>query len=204
MRRRQYLLLVALAVVSGLVGGALSSRVFLAKPAAAQDSPPPIDDMLKEAVKELILYTKVISAEGFRLVKDGKEFGRFAVSSNGVPELVLLDKNGSERVILKIGAGLSAGLDLGGKPSSGHRTGLYVSSDGSPGLYLCGKDSFIPRIKIGMLSDSMPAITLYDEKFKPRATLGRVELKSTSTGAVRSEYSLVLFDKDGEVIWSAR
>jgi hypothetical protein len=208
MKRRQYLFVVALAVVAGLVGGALYNRVFVAEPAVAQDSPAPIgdiDEMLKDAVKELLLYKKVISAEGFRLVKDGKEFGRFAVSPNGIPELLLFDKNGNERVVLKVEQGLGAELALGGKPGSGHRAGIYTLSDGNSGLYLCGKDSLIPRIKLWMSSGGVPTLALYDGNFKPRVTLGNAELEGASVGAVRnrSEYSLVLFDKDGTLVWSA-
>ena len=205
MNRRQYLLLVALTVVAGLIGGAVSNRMFMARTAVAQNNAVPIEEKLKEAVKELLLYKKVISAEGFRLVKDGKEFGRFAVSPDGIPELVLLDKNGSEGVVLKVGPGLGAGLDLGSKPGSGHRAGLYVSSDGNSGLYLCDKDSFGPRVKLSTLSSGMPALTLYDEKFKPRVMLGSTEFKGISTAAIRnrSKYSLALFDKDDRVIWSA-
>ena len=52
---------------------------------------------------------------------------------------------------------------------------------------------------------SGPSLALRDENQKARAVLGHTELEATVTGAVeqRPASSLVLFDKDGKVIWKA-
>lgn len=48
-------------------------------------------------------------------------------------------------------------------------------------------------------------ITLYDKDFKPRAVIGVTTLENPRTGVKeqRPSSSLVLFDKDGKVIWKA-
>lgn len=53
--------------------------------------------------------------------------------------------------------------------------------------------------------DGSPVVLLGDENGKPRAVLGHVDLVGTSEGRVekRPASSLVLFDKDGKVLWKA-
>lgn len=51
-----------------------------------------------------------------------------------------------------------------------------------------------------------PVLVLHDdEKGKMRAALGAISTEGTRTGTVekRPESSLVLFDKDGKVLWKA-
>ena len=58
MKRRQYLLLVALTVVTGLIGGAVSNWLFMARTAEAQETKK---------------HEKVVKAEAFLLVnKEGR------------------------------------------------------------------------------------------------------------------------------------
>jgi hypothetical protein len=49
-----------------------------------------------------------------------------------------------------------------------------------------------------------PSLVLHDENEKTRAVLGHTALEATATGTVeqRPTSSLVLFDRDGKVIWS--
>jgi len=52
---------------------------------------------------------------------------------------------------------------------------------------------------------SGPSLVLRDENSKDRAALGHTALEGTATGTVeqRPASSLVLFDRDGKVIWKA-
>lgn len=61
------------------------------------------------------------------------------------------------------------------------------------------------RAGLSVLSDGSPALTLYDAQKKERAVLGVTELEAVRTGVTerRPESSLVLFDKDGKVLWNA-
>jgi len=60
------------------------------------------------------------------------------------------------------------------------------------------------RARLWLDSDGVD-LSLYDNKGNIRATLGRTSIETTRTGAVtkRAESSLVLFDKNGKVLWSA-
>ncbi len=118
MKRKQYLLLVALTVVAGLIGGAVSNCVFVTRSAIAQETE---------------YHKKVVTAEEFRLVdksgnvyavlgKKVKEPIRFSEEFQLSPVsscLWLYDKDGNERANFsvvdynKFGLGPGAKLRLG-------------------------------------------------------------------------------------------
>jgi len=58
---------------------------------------------------------------------------------------------------------------------------------------------------MGMTEDSVPALELMDRDGNLRAALGATSLHAVRTDEVRMrpESSLVLFDKDGKVMWKA-
>ena len=70
------------------------------------------------------------------------------------------------------------------------------------GLHLRDRDGK-SRLRLALSGDGSPALELRDKGAQPRAVLGRVDVERTKTGALeqRAESSLVLFDKDGKVIW---
>ena len=76
MNRKQYLLLVVLAIIAGFIGGALSGRIFTAR--------------------ETKGYEKVVSAEQFRLVDEkGDLIARTGtIGARTEPSLILYDKDG--------------------------------------------------------------------------------------------------------------
>lgn len=79
MNRKEYVLMLTLAVLAGLVGGVVSSRFFMGEPVFAQKTPQ---------------HPKVISAEEFRLVdKDGKERAKLGLVDE-YPVILLLNKVG--------------------------------------------------------------------------------------------------------------
>jgi hypothetical protein len=91
-------------------------------------------------------------------------------------------------------------LDTAGK----FRAGLGVGSDGTVGLSLldaAGKT----RAVFAMFSDGTPGMYLQDEAGKTRAALGSVSVLANTTGekTIRAESSLLLFDKDGRLMWQA-
>lgn len=89
MKRRDYLLLVAISVIAGLFGGILSNRAFTGKPAFAQ---------------ETLLHETVVTAGEFRLVaKGGKPIAALSTSpESGEPFLVLYGKDGKYRALLEL------------------------------------------------------------------------------------------------------
>ncbi len=91
----------------------------------------------------------------------------------GTPTLTLYDQNGKVRAVL----------------------------DGTPDLSLYGQNG---KGRASLSVDtSGPSLVLGDENQKARAVLGHTALEATATGTVeqRPASSLVLFDRDGKVIW---
>lgn len=94
-------------------------------------------------------------------------------------------------------------LDLSGKDRKATaelrpaHLGLWYAHSREPG-------SQEPRIELDV-DDTGSRLTLYDKErgMKPRAVLGSTSLTLIKTGTIqnRSESSLVLFDKEGKVIW---
>lgn len=214
MNRRQYLLLVVLTVVAGLVGGAVSNRVFVAKIALAQEDTQedkavdrPFDlskylEGLTPLDKDKKQHEKVIIAQEFRLVdKDGKTLGRFGLSEVGGPRLVLSDENGLPRAMLSLSSGNPV-LSLHGKDTDVSIAAGVLSE--APWMVLVDRDG-TPRACLRLQPDGSPSLHLCDKGGKIRAALGTTDLEITQTGEARrrAASSLVLFDKDGKVMWSA-
>jgi hypothetical protein len=83
------------------------------------------------------------------------------------------------------------------------RLKLAVSPDGTSTIEL--RDA--PGAPLATLSveGGAPKLTLTDKQGNTRAVLGHSQLEATKTGAVvqRPASSLVLFDKDGKVLFKA-
>lgn len=120
MNRKQYLLLVALTVVSGLIGGAVSNRVFMARSAVAQSNNvlevemlrivdengmPKISFMIEDGEPKMVFIGKECRAGAHLSIQNGNvslalkdDNGRFAIL--GVAELGFMDQNGKVRLAL--------------------------------------------------------------------------------------------------------
>ena len=109
----------------------------------------------------------------------GKTRAGLMVSDDGSPSLMLLDETGKARAMLVVDHD-GVGIALGGER---------------------GKQ----RALLGVSSDSGPVLQLRDDKGWVRAALGAYSLMTPDTGEVvkRAESSLVLFDKEGKVLWQA-
>lgn len=68
MSRKEYWLMIALTTAAGLMGGVVSSLIFVGKPVFAQKIPQP---------------TKVITAEGFHLMGEGKGRALLGIRPDG-------------------------------------------------------------------------------------------------------------------------
>jgi hypothetical protein len=108
--------------------------------------------------------------------------GALMVGSDGLPNLWLYDGSAKGRL----------------------RAALSVGSDGQPSLEFYDAKGEL-RAALGTDSGGRPSLGLADEQGKPRAVLGALALKTIGTGATeqRAESSLVLFDKEGKVLWHA-
>jgi hypothetical protein len=121
MNQKQFALFGAVAVMTGLAGGAVSSWLLTGKPAFAQKTTP---------------HEKVIQAEKFELVdKEGHEHGSLAISPDGNPAFVLYDVDHHSRVVLDLMANGNARLFLSDQEGK-IRSVLGLQIDGSPFLHL--------------------------------------------------------------------
>jgi hypothetical protein len=84
------------------------------------------------------------------------------------------------------------------------RIGLAVATQGSGGLVLYG-DRNTARASLGLGTDWSPYLVLLDDKGSLRTALGQSEaLPSALRKALRpADYSLVLLNAKGEMLWSA-
>ncbi len=151
-----------------------------------------------------ILATLGTEASGTSLSvydQNGKPRAGLSVIADGAPVLVLFDQNGKDRAGLVLGADGTpalALLDQNGK----RRAVLSTLVDGRPGLLLADQNEK-GRLLLGV-DTSGPSLVLRDEN-QNRAMLGHAALEGKTAGTVeqRPASSLVLFDKDGTVIWKA-
>jgi len=136
----------------------------------------------------LFLSSGTASA-GLRVGADGLAI--LAMSEHGEPRVVLGNHKNSPEVLL---------IDKSNKV----RVKLEIEGDGEPRLALYD-GARQPRVAVGTQSDGGPGVVLLDENGRLRAALGSSWLEQRNTGAVeeRPDSSLVLFDKDGKVIWQA-
>jgi hypothetical protein len=81
---------------------------------------------------------------------------------------------------------------------------LGVTRDGEAGLDLAARDKTL-RASFRIDSDGLPALRLRDERQKTRAALGHIDLEDPQSGSVekRSAASMVLFNKEGKIMWRA-
>ena len=195
MKRKQYLLLVVLTVVAGLIGGAVSNWILMARAAVAQEVP------------------TVIKAKQFRLVDDlgniHSIWGLSAGNANGT--INFYDKNGKIRSTLNDGGiGLHDENEI--MRMSVSSSGLLISDKNDKSRVAVTEDriSFQDknkklRVIMGIDSDDTPQFKLYDEHESLRAALGSTTIEITATGESRkpAEVALILYDKDGKVMWKA-
>ena len=108
--------------------------------------------------------------------------------SNGSPTLELQDATGDDQAGPQFATLDGSGLLI--------HTGL---------AYLRGTKGKKLRAHLGLNEQGNAALTLWDKNKKSRAVLGATSLQTIKTEEVtmRPESSLVLFDKDGKVMWQA-
>jgi hypothetical protein len=225
MSKKQYSLLVIMAVVAGLAGGVVSSQFVSGQTVFAEKETKP---------------QKVVEAEELRLVdKKGEIHATFKVNNEtGTAELRLVDsKDGGSlslmpglvwlqnrentiRRYISIGSGfhqikegygiVELGVDgLRLFDRSGTGSEVWLNKEGS--LHLTGQAPMLNVQRSGTKSGIeatflgyKPTLSLYENDVR-RAVVGTIELRFEPTGEMRRRpvSSLVLFGADGKVIWKA-
>ncbi len=186
MNRKQYVLIVALSVVAGLVGGVVSSWFFVGTPVFAQKTPQ---------------VAEVIRAKRFEVVdKKGQPRAALSVTEAGEPSLRLRDKKGQIRATLYLPDTGGPSFSLGDKNGQ-LRAGLFLTDNGEPFLRLGDKNG---QPRAALFSDTEgPSLQLQDKNGRIRAVLGHIELEKLRTGTIikKPASSLILFRENGKIIW---
>lgn len=179
MGKKPYVVMLILALIAGVIGGALSSKIF----------------WRQEGTPEDLELRKVIVANEIHLVdQDGRDRWVLALSKEGEPSVTFVNKNGW--------APMAIGINRNGFPF--FNMVLEPHKRGGPTLTLM--DSRMKdRAVLGLWEDGEPYLTLLDTNGQARATLGSTDLKDPLSGSRerRPCSSLVLFDENGKIIWSA-
>jgi hypothetical protein len=228
MSNRQYIFMLIMALIGGVIGGTLSSKVFVDTQVFAQDKN----------------KKKIIEAEEFHLVdKSNRIWAKltaedplfakmggtiisgayFVIYGAQVDEsgVIKRDKDGKAfpdsktkitlntciyPIISVTDSKYDSFTSLSASPTKPYlRMGMkqigYVNLDGgiNPSLTFAEEDNWI-RTYLGY-----DGLEFSDEKHLTHAVLGSTELKNTRTGSIekRPISSLVLFNDDGKVIWSS-
>lgn len=179
MGKRPYVFMLILALVAGVIGGALSSKILWRQEETPEDS----------AMK------KVIVANEIDLVDEhGKARWVLTFSKDGEPSVTFVNKEGW--------APMAMGVNRNGFPF--FNMVLQPRKGGGPSLTLMD-GRMKNRAVLGLWEDGEPYLTLLDRNGQVRATLGSTVLRDSLTGSRvrRPSSSLVLFDEDGKIIWSA-
>ena len=179
MNRKQFLLTLSVALISGLLGGALSVWFLMPPSVLAQDEP----------------EKQTIEAERF-VLKDaqGRMRAELTMLPSQAPVLWFYDVAG-EKVTTLVEGGIMF-------DNPGSSTSSMFYSDGAS-IKDSEEELFFFPGSIMVLGDT-PTITITDDEgFK--AVLGITDTVNTRTGTTNqtSAASLILFGKDKKVIWSA-
>ncbi len=128
---------------------------------------------------------------------DGKDHATLSLAPGGATGLIFHDQDGKQRAALGVLPNNASGLSLFDKGGS-HRVALSVVPDGSPRLELFDAGGG-RRANLALSTEGLPALQLED-KGQPRAVLGA---GSEGKRKASTPSSLLLFDKDGSVIFQA-
>ena len=188
MNKKQFGLLLVLSLLSGLVGGMLTSQFFLGTPVLAEKK---------------IGAQNVVIAEEFRLVdKEDKILSTWGMYAGG-PGIVLFGKNGQFRAVFSLTSPDDGPVLTFADNKGNHRATVGLGAERQPYVTLrdqAGKE----RISLSLDDDGDPFLALYDQAENERAILGTMDsmkLKRTGTIEKRSVSSLVLLGKDGQITW---
>ena len=188
MSKRQYILLLILPLLAGLVGGTLAGQILGGSPAFA--------DKTAES-------KKVVTAEEFLLVdKKGEVLSTWGMYAGG-PGIVLFSKGGEYRAVFSL-TSPEEGPILTLADKAGHyRTVMGLGTEKQPYIALRDEEGR-ERLALTLNDEGEPALLFYDKDKNKRVVLGTVDLtkmKRTGTIEKQSAYSLVLLDEKGKVVW---
>jgi len=208
MNRKQFFLTLSVAVISGVLGGVLSIWFLLPQSVLAQDEPQKVITAEEfRAVDAVGRAWAVLDSTGLSIYEPPNEkpvanynfMGFNAQSKSGE---VSLDWTGGLQIKYDDTiAFLDPAVGLYLKDGTGRLFISALDEDGASLLLTSGRSG----MSFSVTPSEEPNLSLLDKKGDTRAVLGRTTLDHTRTGSteIRAPSSLVLFDEEGNVVWSA-
>jgi len=183
MSQKQFLLTLLVATFSAFLGGTFGIWFLMPQSVLAQDEP-----------------QKVITAQEFRVVDDeGTVQARFFMKEMTQKPYLEIYGDDKKHEFSLSSDGFAFSLD------NWPRLKLELFG-GEPLLTFRHRKTTHSRVTLGFWPNrNEPSLNLYDEVGNLRVALGPTELKNTRAGSteIRAPSSLVLFDEEGKVVWSA-
>ncbi len=227
MKRRDYLVIFAVALCSGLLGGLCAGILFGNTPALGESHGMPLGNI---RTQKLELVDKEGTVRGGFYIKDIDGYPVLHVGNLEEDSITLnLSKKGPSLILTKPSKALfhrdvvlevsesASGISFYNGDSGMH---MYANAQAArlnissprPGLTLEGPYNLSPLSTLpafpstALTIDSGGAnLSLYDAEGKRKMVLGSAQLENPNTGS-ETNYplaSLVFFTKDGEVLWQA-
>jgi len=193
MSNKQYSLLAVLVVISGLLGGAASNQLFLAKPLFAGEM-----DIGRPTVgigEQPVPHRNLIRTKALELTdKAGKTRAAFALTPDGEPSLVLYDKKGAPLLALASAGKGSSLLTFTGE--GGTKFAIRMGPKGRPSMTINDRKGK-SRLVLGVGPEENVLLGLYDKDSKSGAVIsvlpgGRPGVALLdSTGKARGAFQLL-------------
>jgi len=183
MKRKQFAVIVFIALIGGIIGGILSNQMLSKNFAFAQDEKP----------------FKVLKAEKFELI-DTK--GRNRAYLSYVDDMAVLGMGDGlhSNYLLIVQKPDSVSLSL---HSSGGNSVEIQSQPDLTSIIFYDKKITQMRLAFGLDAKGDPSIRLYDDNENSRITIGNTQLTDSWTGStiIRPEGSIIIFNKEGELTY---
>ncbi len=173
-------LVVAVALVGGLIGGALATIVGAGNAFAVRHS----GHAKTVEAEKFVLLGRNGDQRGVIHVNDkgtaafylndesGKEKMELRVAADGRASIGFYDPNGNKRVIVGEGATSESQAGIGIYSADGNQVaGLSTSANGEISLTLYDHKSGLARAGLGLSAEGVPALVLFDQNGKDRAEL---------------------------------
>lgn len=131
---------------------------------------------------------------------DGRDHATLGVMPDGATGLLFHDQDGKQRLTLGVLGNDVSGVSVFDKGEK-QRAGLSVLADGSPHLELFDAIG-TRRAGLALSQEGLPGLQLED-RGQLRAVLGAAPADGRQPGRKSSASSLLLFDKDGSLVFQA-
>jgi hypothetical protein len=174
MKIRRHLLLPAVTLIGGMIGGMISQQVLVGRFVLAAGKPS---------------HEKVLRAESFELVDAAGEMRAYWTHQNGRTVLQIGDHRADDNTFILMQKPHGVAMALA---SSGQHSIMVNCDDDGAYIKFLDRSLRTARLTTQLDADGVPSLTIRDQDGTSRAIFG-------GPGGSR----IVLFGEDGDAIWAA-